>query len=285
MPDIPIPAARTAWPEPGPGRRVMIVVAHPDDETIGAGSRLGRFADALVVHVTDGAPRTAGCSGWKDYAALRRRELEAAMALAGLGADRLVALGYPDQSASLHMAEAARRIAGLVADWKPDTVLTHPYEGGHPDHDATAFAVQAALALLRRDGEPVPLLAEMAFYHDGDADGVTTFQDFLPPGGPAVRTRHLDAEARALKRRMFGAHASQAGVLARFRDDLEREREAPAYDFTRPPHPGRLNYERFDWGMTGARWRALAAEALGALGLPAVPLSLRPFAADRPPPP
>jgi LmbE family N-acetylglucosaminyl deacetylase len=273
----------------------MVVVAHPDDETIGAGSRLGRFADALVVHVTDGAPRAAGCSGWKDYAALRRRELEAAMALAGLGADRLVALGYPDQAASLHMEEAARRIAGLVADWRPDAVLTHPYEGGHPDHDATAFAVQAALALLRRDGvallrrgrEPVPLLTEMAFYHGGGADGVATFQDFLP-GGPAVRTRHLDAGARALKRRMFDAHASQAGVLARFRDDLERDREAPAYDFTRPPHPGRLNYERFDWGMTGARWRALAAAALDALGLPPAPLAAplaAPFAADRPPPP
>ncbi len=37
--------------------RVMIVVAHPDDETIGLGAQLRRFEDALLVHVTDGAPR------------------------------------------------------------------------------------------------------------------------------------------------------------------------------------------------------------------------------------
>jgi hypothetical protein len=37
--------------------KVMIVVAHPDDETIGMGAQLRRFNDALLVQLTDGAPR------------------------------------------------------------------------------------------------------------------------------------------------------------------------------------------------------------------------------------
>ncbi len=39
------------------GSRVLVVVAHPDDETIGAGALLARLRDVRVVHVTDGAPR------------------------------------------------------------------------------------------------------------------------------------------------------------------------------------------------------------------------------------
>jgi len=48
---------------------------------------------------------------------------------------------------------------------------------------------------------------------------------------------------------------------------MERFRAAPVYDFTQAPHPGKLFYENFDWGMTGERWRDLAAEALNELGM------------------
>ncbi len=39
------------------------------------------------------------------------------------------------------------------------------------------------------------------------------------------------------------------------------------YDFTQLPNEGRLLYETQNWGMSGARWRELAATALAELGL------------------
>jgi hypothetical protein len=65
---------------------------------------------------------------------------------------------------------------------------------------------------------------------------------------------------------MLACHTSQARTLAEFRVEAERYRPASRYDFGAPPHPGMLWYEQFDWGITAARWRTLASEALAELG-------------------
>jgi hypothetical protein len=89
--------------------------------------------------------------------------------------------------------------------------------------------------------------------------------EFLPCPGDEVTTLVLGEAERALKRRLIDCFATQKLVLADFPIELERFRPAPAYDFTRPPHEGRLHYEAYDWGMDGVRWRILAREALAAL--------------------
>jgi LmbE family N-acetylglucosaminyl deacetylase len=250
--------------------RVAIVAAHPDDETIGCGVLIQRLDRVAFIHVTDGAPRdgkdaaAAGCAGWADYAALRRRELDAALAAAGQGAAERRTLGIADQEASHHLAALARQLAAALAELRPAAVIGHPYEGGHPDHDAACFACHAALRLLGGEGA-VPELIEMTSYHAG-RHGIVTGRFLEPPRAP-VATVAPSAEEEEAKRRMIECFASQRAVLAAFPLAPERFRRAPAYDFTRPPHPGTLYYERQDWGMTGARWREAAAAALRALGL------------------
>src|SRR3954452_6783766 len=124
------------------GERVAIVVAHPDDETLGLGAQLPRLPGLAIVHVTDGAPRDLGDArrlGFETteaYAAARHRELETAMALAGIGSDALIGLGVPDQEAAHHLAAVAIRLADLFCEKRIEIVFTHAYEGGHPDHDA-----------------------------------------------------------------------------------------------------------------------------------------------------
>jgi len=255
--------------EPGP--RTLIIVAHPDDEVIGAAGRLSFLPDTHIVHVTDGAPhdmRDALAAGFRTreaYAAARRAEALAALVLARIEPDRVHCLGRVDQEAALDLPALALVIASLICGLEPDVVLTHPYEGGHPDHDATAFATHAALRLLEEDGAPRPALLELSSYHAGPR-GITTAR-FLPYPGYTPRVIRLDIGARALKRRMMACFATQRPTLRWFPVGVECFRIAPPYDFTRPPHEGRLWYEHFPLGMTAARWTELAAAALRTLGL------------------
>jgi LmbE family N-acetylglucosaminyl deacetylase len=250
------------------GRNVAVIAAHPDDETAGAGGFLAEMRHATIVTVTDGSPRNpadaerAGSRSREEYAQLRREELLAALALAEIPPERTRPLNLVDQEASLEMAYLTMRLVDVLRELCPAAILTHPYEGGHPDHDATAFAVHAACA---RVANP-PSVFEFASYHakTGESPVIET-GDFLPDG-EAVETVSLSAESRGRKAAMIRCFGSQLHMLRHWPLDVERYREAPTYDFTRAPHGGKLYYEHFDWGVTGERWRYLAGEALRTLG-------------------
>jgi LmbE family N-acetylglucosaminyl deacetylase len=246
--------------------RVAIVAAHPDDETIGAGAFAARACDVHVVHLSDGAPgdRALWPAGLAPnvsratYASIRRQEVLAALAVANVSPTHVHALGFQDQELARGLAEVTRALLSSLTELEAELVITHPYEGGHPDHDAAAFATRAAI-LLR----PGPALAEMTAYHAGPG-GVETGR-FLP-ADTAILDVPLAPEERERKRAMLASFGSQREVLAPFGVEREPLRAAPPADFTRPPHAGRLHHERMGW-MEGATFRRYAAAARLELGL------------------
>ena len=282
--------------DPRPSPPVAVIAAHPDDEVIGAGGRLPRLKRCVLIQITDGAPvdmidaRKAGFQSREEYARTRRRELMAALSLADIKADQCLEIGLIDQEASFHLVELTHQLVRILADGKPEVVLTHPYEGGHPDHDAVALAVQAACKILPGKGSRPPVLIEFTSYHarlpsssgpversaheksrGGEyptlpGDGEIIRGEFLPYHHQEVTEVFLSEEERALKARMMNCFVTQKGILVHFPIGVERFRPAPDYDFTRPPHPGLLYYGHFSWGMTGHCFRSLAAQALHELG-------------------
>ena len=252
--------------------RTAVVVAHPDDEVVGIGSRLPRLAAAHFVYVTDGAPRdgrdaaTHGLSV-AEYREARRHERDAGLRLCGIAPAQAVDFACVDQEAALDLVACSRRLADLFVQWGTEAVITHPYEGGHPDHESAAFVVHAAAALLRARGDAAPDIVEMTSYHRG-ANGLRAGR-FLP-GERGQVTVDLTEEELALRRALIDAHATQRRTLAIF-EGVKQEgwRLAPAYDFGRRPHEGPLWYEHLGWPIDGTRFSLLAAEALKELGLEA----------------
>lgn len=258
------------------GRSAAVVVAHPDDETLGATAALARFRRLTLVHVTDGAPRSlhdarrAGFETAAGYAAARRAELDAAMTLIGMPGHRRHALGIPDQGASGAIRRIARALLPRLAG--RDIVLTHAFEGGHPDHDAVSVAVHAAVALLRMAGHKAPLALAMPLYRDdGNGAFLRGFPDRRPATTAAIR---LPADLRDTKGRMIAAFRTQAATLGRFDLRVEALRIAAPPDLARAPNAGRVLYDRFGWGMTSVRFLGQARRARMSLGL--APLSGRP---------
>jgi LmbE family N-acetylglucosaminyl deacetylase len=252
----------------------LIVAAHPDDETIGAGARIAAIARSCVVlHLTDGAPNdrrffpeVAGNVSRAAYARTRREEAVRALALAGVPEASVVCLRIRDQEVAHELVRAAEAVAAVLLERRPEVVVTHPYEGGHPDHDAAAFAVQAAKAMARAGGLERLTIVEMTSYHD--RSGLTVRGEFLPRDTPCDEIAlELDEDERRRKRAMLATYVTQREVLAPFRIEAERFRIAPSYDFRAPPHAGRLHYERFGTRMPGAMWRAFARAALKKLAL------------------
>lgn len=248
---------------------VAVVIAHPDDETIGCGALLGRMRNATVILVTDGAPRNVeharhyGFAKSADYAAHRLEEIQKALAIAGIDEDNLLTLAIADQDAAMHLVRLATQLAEICLSRGISVLLTHAYEGGHPDHDATAFAVHAAVRLLA-NVRPI-LILEMPYYRLGEA--TSCYQQFVPERNRIQITVPLDEAEKGRKRRMLEAHHSQASVLAPFHLTSELFRPARPYDFSKLPNHGRLLYEMFNWGLDGARWSSLSRAALDELGL------------------
>ena len=247
-----------------PPLRRAVLAAHPDDETIGASSLLARFPESAVIYLTDGAPRDSKL--WspefrgtrEEYALMRSAEAERALEVAGVSPRQIHWLGAVDQEAIFSAADLARSLAETLTRLDTDILITHPYEGGHPDHDSAALIARLAAAQL--DAERAPSLAEMTSYHAQNCHCVNG--EFLNSCTEEEICIDLSPADREQKRTMFSAYASQKLVLSSFGTDRERFRRAPDYDYSRPPHEGRLWYECMGWSMTGRQWRALAAQCM-----------------------
>lgn len=233
---------------------VALVVAHPDDETLWAGAALHRLRNLTLFLITDGAPRDMadahrlGLSSREGYARLRRKEFN--RALTALEAKpKVVRFRICDQET----VREARMLRAMieVAERRCDLIITHPYEGGHPDHDTLALAASSA----RR----TPVVEFACYALQG---GQRVFGRFVPDPASPEHTRALTPADRARVDAALDAHASQAHVFGDWRPTHERWRAAPAYDFTRPPPGEGALYDGFGWALTSDRWRAIAAEAL-----------------------
>jgi LmbE family N-acetylglucosaminyl deacetylase len=150
----------------------MCVLAHPDDESLGTGGTLAKYAaegvETYLITATRGERGRFGDGGERPGADVvgRIREAELRAAAKELGVREVTLLGHPDGALdSVDPAGAQEAIADHLQRVRPDVVITFGPEGayGHPDHVAISQLTTAAIVRAADRGFAVSKLYHIAW--------------------------------------------------------------------------------------------------------------------------
>jgi LmbE family N-acetylglucosaminyl deacetylase len=145
---------------------ILVVSAHPDDETLFSGGTLARYAqkghDIFILETTRGEGGEVGeppLTTRENLAAFREQEVRKAAGI--LGARDIFFLPYIDPFMEINgiarridapLADFAAAIAAYAQKIDPQLVITHGSNGeyGHPQHVYTHRATRMALNTARK---------------------------------------------------------------------------------------------------------------------------------------
>jgi LmbE family N-acetylglucosaminyl deacetylase len=184
---------------------LVVVAAHPDDETLGLGAATAQLVasgvDVQVISVSDGgAARPAATPRERTRWEITRR-YELCRAARVLGVPKPVSLGLPDGQLADHEDRIADLLAGTLDAAPPGVWCAATWRGdGHPDHESVG---RAAAKACRRTGATL-LEYPVWMWH------------WATPADPAVpwdRAQSVRVPRRALARKRLAAHC--------FRSQLE----------------------------------------------------------------
>lgn len=210
-------------------RRLLISLAHPDDESFGMAGTIARYANEDVeVHLiisTNGDVGEVAPEYLEGYASIAEKRLaELECATQTLGVTRLYTFGYrdsgmpgtpdndhPDSLFSAGVDTVAERIADIIRKVRPHVVVTFdPFGGyGHPDHIVMHQATVRAFDMLSEQLKGEPDQPQKLYFMTFDRRWLKLVVRVLPLFGqnPSQWGRNKDIDLREIAAHSYPIHA------------------------------------------------------------------------------
>jgi LmbE family N-acetylglucosaminyl deacetylase len=225
------------------GKRILVLIPHPDDEVVGCGVALARAvatgARVYGLYLSHGCLARETLWPWQrgSYATFVARRMEEAAVAADFLGLTMVGANFERSAREIwpQLDHAEEEVRQALRECAPDVVWAPAYEGGNPDHDG----LNALASTLH--GVAVWEFAEYHF-----ANGKAEANSFLAPRDDEIILT-LSDEEKAMKRAALKLYKSERGNLSAMKTVQESFRPLKAYDYTRPPHEGPLWYAQHHW--------------------------------------
>lgn len=175
----------------------LVVVAHPDDEVLGAGATIHKLINsgnnvAVAIMVSQAAARKDLSASLSD---------DEAKALAILGVKQTYHASFPNiKMNTVPHLELVQFIEKCIMDFKADAIITHHPADTNNDHVMTSYAAQAAARLFQRRDD-VPDLKELLFMEVPSSTEWSidsSSNDFRPNTYVEIGREGLDVKLKAL---------------------------------------------------------------------------------------
>lgn len=137
----------------------LIVVAHPDDEILGAGATIHKLISeghkvAVAIMVSQAAARQDLSSTLSE---------DEAKALSIVGVKKTYHAFFPNiKMNTVSHLELVQFVESCIEDWNAEAIITHHPSDTNNDHVQTSYAVQAASRLFQRR-DNLPILKEVLY--------------------------------------------------------------------------------------------------------------------------
>lgn len=250
------------------GRRILILVPHPDDEVVACSAAIGRAqaqgSDIFALYLTNGCIARETLWPWQRsnypyYVARRRAEAEKAAKFLDI-----TPVGWSSRPARYlwrDLAKVYTEIQSTILRYSIDQLWVPAYEGGNADHDGLNGIAWLLRKKHRTQGADLGYVKFLFRYltspigHQSSVlefseynffEGKPRAQEFPFPNG-TEQTLKLTFKERQRKYEALAIYKSERRNLNYVQTERECWRPLVDYDYAGPPHLGTVWYARHQW--------------------------------------